>query len=110
MISDDVLRSQIVQVYELSYKHVEAAVESELRVILDLLQPYYLKHFSDLKFHESATPLGYRTLISDTEFLNIIDYRLEIVRQNNIPRTEATIEDLRRLIAAIDQKLGPSIP
>lgn len=106
LISDDALRSQIAGVYEQSYGRAQAAVDSELRVIIDLLQPYFLTQFKDLKFHQSATPIDYESLAADTEFLNIVDYRLQIVRQNSIPSAEAAIADINGLIAALDGKLG----
>jgi len=108
LVSDPALRSQIVQVYERSLAGVNAADESELRVILDLLQPYFLKLFKDHRFARSATPTDYPALIDDEEFLNIVDYRLQIVRQNNIPRAESALADIDRLIAAIDKELNGS--
>ena len=106
LISDNKLRSHIARVYEQSYGNAQAAVDSELRVILDLLQPYFLTQFKDLRFRQSATPLDYEALLLDSKFLNIVDYRLQIVRQNNIPTAEATLADINTLIAALDQTLS----
>ena len=110
LISNDDLRSHIVQVYERSYRKAEGAVEAELRVILDVMRPYFLSQFKDLRFNASATPVDYDGLLEDIKFLNITDYRLQIVRQALIPRAEAAATDIRRLIAAIDRELGAGAP
>lgn len=110
LISDDDLRSHIVRIYEQSHRKVEAAADSELRVILNLLQPYFLTHFKDLRFHRSATPLDYQALLKDAEFLNIVDYRLQIVRQNSIPSAEAALAETKQLIDRLNRKLDERAP
>lgn len=109
LISDDALRSQIARVYEQSYARLDDAHESERRVILDLLRPYFLVHFKDLRFNVSATPLDYRFVSTDQEFLNLADYRLQLVRQNHMTGNfDEALPELRSLLAALAAALGDS--
>lgn len=108
MISNDRLRSHIAGVYEQSYGQAQASIDAELRVIVDLLEPYFLAHFTDHEFTQSATPLDYDSLCKDATFLNTVDYRLQVTRQNGIPTAEATIAEINALIEAIDEELGDS--
>jgi len=75
-------------------------------VILDLLRPYVLVHFKDLRFNISATPLDYGFVSTDQEFLNLIDYRLQLVRQNHMANFDEALPELRSLVAALDEELG----
>lgn len=81
-------------------------MEAERGVILDLLRPYFLLHFRDLRFNESATPLDYGFVASDQHFLNLADYRLQNIRQNNRPLLEESIPQLRVLKEEIDRELA----
>ena len=73
LISDDGLRSQLARVYEQTYPNAESSIEFERSVVLDLLRPYFLVHFRDLIFSQSATPLDYDAVSADGEFLNLVD-------------------------------------
>ena len=106
LVSDDALRSQIAAVYEQAYFRLDDALDSERMVILDLLRPYVLIHFKDLRFNESATPLDYGFVSTDQEFLNLIDYRLQLVRQNHMRNFDAALPEIRSLKAALDERLG----
>ncbi len=105
LISDDALRSQIAQVYERSYARAEYALNQERSIITQVFRPYFLVHFKDLRFNESATPLNYETLLTDTQFLNMADYRVQVVRQNDIPLLSDTIAEVSALIDALDAEL-----
>jgi len=106
LISDDGLRSHIARVYEQTYPNAERAIASERAVVLDLLRPYFLVHFRDLRFNESATPLDYDEVSKDAEFLNLVDYRLQLVRQNHIPLLQHATSEMRDLIEATALELG----
>ena len=81
-------------------------MELERDVVLDLLRPYFLVYFRDLIFDRSATPLDYDAVSTDAEFLNLMDYRLQAVRQNHIPRFERGTSEIRDLIEATALELG----
>lgn len=102
LISNRELRTQIAQVYEEAYARTKRAIAYEESLILDLLRPYFLTHFRDLRFNVSATPLEYETISKSTEFLNLVDYRLQLTRQNQVPTFESALGQIDALIAAID--------
>jgi hypothetical protein len=105
LIEDDALRSHIARVYETSYTRARGAIDDERSTVLDLLRPYFLMHFRDLRFNESATPLDYDLISNDPEFLNLADYRLQNLTQNGIPLMRGAIPEIRALKVAIDQAL-----
>lgn len=71
MISNRELRAQIAQVYEKTYPRTRRSISYEEN--LNLLRPYFLTNFRDLRFHTSATPLDYDAISRSTEFLNLVD-------------------------------------
>ena len=77
----------------------------EQNVILDLLRPYYLAHFRNLRFNASAEPLDYAALLADTEFHNLLDYRLQVLLQNHIPGLEKLIPEIERVLLEIEAEL-----
>ena len=106
LISDDGLRSHVARVYEQTYPRVEASLELERGIVLDLLRPYFLVYFRDLRFGQRATPLDYDAVSADGVFLNHVDYRLQAVKQNHLPRLETATSEIRALIEAIEFELG----
>ena len=106
LISDEGLRSHVARVYEQSYRRVEWTGDLESDVVLGLLRPYFLLHFRDLRFSQSATPLDFQALLSDIEFLNLVAYRLQTVRQSHIPAFERAISEVGALIEEIAFELA----
>ena len=106
LVSDDALRSQIARVYEQAYFRIDDALDSERMVILDLLRPYVLVHFRDLRFNISATPLDYARVAGDQEFLNLVDYRLQLVKQNHKMNFDGALPEIRALVAALEAELA----
>ena len=82
-------------------------MEVERDVVLNVLRPYFLIHFRDLSFGESATPLDYDAISTDVEFLNLAQYRLEAVEQGQIPWLESGTSEVRDLLEAIAEELNP---
>lgn len=106
LISNDRLRAQIARVYEKRYQLIERSMTGERDVVLEILRPYFLDHFRDMRFTVSATPIEYQTLVEDIRFANLADYRLQTVRNNQLPNFEAARADIVALIAAIDAEVG----
>jgi hypothetical protein len=106
LIADDELRSRIAQVYEQTYPRLRLSIGTETSLVLDLMRPYFLTHFRDLRFNISATPLDYAALAQSTEFLNLIDYRLQLTRQNQILVFEQSLTEIDDLIAALEAELA----
>ena len=105
LVSDDGLRSQIAEVYERIYPRAEGSAELEEDVVLGLLRPYFLAHFRDLRFGISATPINFAALLGDGMFLNLLDYRLQTLRQNHIPRVRQATAAIRMLVDSISAEL-----
>ena len=106
LISDDDLRSHVARVYEQTYPRVEDSMDQERSAVLEVLRPYFLAYFRDLRSNESATPLNYQMILGDTEFLNSVDYRLQAVTRRDIPRFGRAISEIRALIDSIEVELG----
>lgn len=105
LISDNALRLQITNVYDRHYRRVTWRNELETNVAVDALRPYYLEHFRDLRFRESATPLDYGALVRDPLFRNLIDYRLSALR-NTLIVYETALNEVRNLTAALSHALN----
>lgn len=105
LISDDNLRAQVARVYEQTYSRVEDSMSQERSAVLDVLRPYFLAHFRELRSNESSTPLDYPVISGDTEFLNSVDYRLQSVTRRDIPRFESAVSEVGTLIDSIEVKL-----
>lgn len=105
LVSDDALRSHIARVYEQSYSAAQDAKDMERSTILNLLRPYFLVHFRDLQFGITATPIDYRAVSRDPQFINLAAYRLQLARQNHLPQIRQAMSDIRALKDAIAQDL-----
>lgn len=105
LISDRTLRSEIAMMYELTYPDTQRAIRYEESTVLDILRPYFLLHFRDLTFDKSATPIDYDFVANDTKFLNLANYRLQLVRQNQIPTFERAAAEMEKLIQALELEL-----
>ena len=105
LISDRTLRSEIAMMYELTYPDTQRAIRYEESTVLDILRPYFLLHFRDLTFDKSATPIDYDFVANDTKFLNLANYRLQLVRQNRIPTFERAAAEMEKLIQALELEL-----
>ena len=102
LVSGADLRSRIAQGYEETYPKIRRSIEYEARLVLDILRPYFLVHFRDLRFNESATPLDYDALLDSTEFFNLMDYRLQVTRQNHLRVFESSLGEIDALISALE--------
>lgn len=108
MITDSQLRHTIVSLYEEDYRHLDYIIEVEREIILDILRPHFLAHFRDLRFGLSATPVDYESLIENELFRNALDYRIEALRQADIPRFREIGAKIESVIEIIDLELDSS--
>jgi hypothetical protein len=69
------------------------------------MRPYYLEHFSDLQFLRSATPIDYPTIISDTWYRNMVDYRLAVLRSNQLNVYPEAMAEMRMVLALLEEEL-----
>lgn len=102
LVSDDSLRSAIVDVYERVYSGLIDAQETERNAVLEAFRPYFLREFYNLRFRESATPWDYNALMRDRYFLNLVEYRLAVLRANPILATGAAIPAIQALVRRLD--------
>jgi hypothetical protein len=100
LIKNSDLRRQLIIVFESEYSINEKNYEIEIWVN-DILRPYYLENFQNLRFYESATPLNYEQLWNDSYYKNIVNYRLTFLRgviKKDHMRFKKEIEKLISLI------------
>lgn len=101
LISNARLRAQIARLYDLTYAQLTENQVGQRSVILGALRPYFLTHFRNLEFNSSATPLDYSFIQRDVEFLNLLDYRLQVLRVADLPTHESAVTSIDALLAAL---------
>jgi hypothetical protein len=102
LISDEALRLQIIEVYENTYATIHRQNDFNVNVVFEVLRPYYLSHFRDLRFGQSATPLDYAALKQDQYFHNMLVYRADFVRRALIDQYANAITSIKALLDALD--------
>jgi hypothetical protein len=105
-ISDPMLRQRLVRIYDHYYERIIGANQVETGVNLDLMRPYFLQHFRDLKFSSSATPMDYAAVIADPWFRNMVEYRLTVLRGNVLDFYPEVIGEIRAMLETLDRELG----
>jgi len=103
-ISNPDLRLSIAKVFDEHYESLTMVNEVDVYVA-EVMRPYYLEHFFDLKFLESATPLDYEAVIKDTYFENIALYRLNVISANQIGSYTGAIEIMQATMKMLDKEL-----
>ncbi len=101
LISDEAVRSHIMTVYEYLYPGVQATAILEMQTSNNVFRPYFLKHFRNMRFRRTATPIDYNFIVEDPEFRNLVDLRLDIVQLVHIVWVERGIAGIDDLVAAI---------
>jgi Asp-tRNA(Asn)/Glu-tRNA(Gln) amidotransferase A subunit family amidase len=104
-ISNHRLRLGIAEVYDHYYERLTEEHEIEFQITIDMLRPYYLRHFTALSFWESATPIDYDAVVADTYFKNMIDYRLAALRSNQLASYALAAGEIRSVLELIDEEL-----
>lgn len=105
LVSDPALRSALARLYEQSLPLAEQSLGVDRNVALELLRPYYLRHFRDLRFNVSAEPLDDAALREDTYFRNLLDYRLQVLLQNHINTFEGLVPEIEGVLTLLDAEL-----
>ena len=104
-VSNRELRSGIAKVYDHHFEKLSSLNDIESQVIFGVMRPYYLTHFSNLVFLKSATPVDYDAVIRDTYYRNIVDYRLTIITANQMVIYSQAIDDIRSVLAMLNEEL-----
>jgi len=101
LIKDDSIRQLIVKVYDTHLKYIIGINTVENNVIFDVLRPYYLENFSNIRFLKNADPKDLNYMYRDDYYYNLLDYRITVIRSNILgshPNIIADIENLQSLI------------
>jgi hypothetical protein len=106
LVTDDSLRTAIVDMYERVYPNLMDAQAIERNAVLEAFRPYFLREFYDLRFRVSATPWNYDALLRDRFFMNLVEYRLAVIRANPIDATAKAISQIQALVLRLDHVLG----
>ena len=104
-VSNVELRQRIARVYDHHYEQILAQTAIDTGVTLGVMRPYFLENFRDLRFHESATPIDYELVASDTYFHNIVDYRLVVLRANQLSSYPAAIAEIQAVLGLLEREL-----
>lgn len=100
------LRALISRVFDHHYLLIEEWRHLERDMTFNLLRPYYLTHFSDLQFHQSATPIDYESIINDAYFQNVIHYRIGGLETNPMASYPEAIADIKTAISRINEEIA----
>ncbi|MDX1557146.1 MAG: DUF6090 family protein [Xanthomonadales bacterium] len=100
------LRALIARVFDHHYLLIEEWRQLEKETTYDILRPYYLQYFKDLRFHKNATPLDYEFIVNDAYFRNMIHYRISSLEFNPMDSYPEAIRDMRTAIARIDEEIA----
>ena len=105
-VTDHELRALLARVFDFHYQRFAGAHLIEQEITLNVLRPYYLKHFVDLQFHQSATPIDYQNVVNDPYFRNILHYRIAVLNSNHVVMYPEALTDMKSAISQIDEELG----
>lgn len=104
-LTNQELRGRIAYVFDHHYLLVEEWRGLEKDMTINVLRPYYLRHFRDLQFLENATPIDYDFIVNDEYYLNIIRYRIASIGTNPLSSYPLAIADMRSAVSMIDSEL-----
>jgi uncharacterized protein DUF6090 len=105
LISSDTLRLQIVDLYDQMYAEVEAGQDAERNLMFEVVRPYFLHAFRNIRFRESAVPLNYSQVAHDPYFQNVLDYRLASLRANALSTGDEAIGAVVNTVTLLDQEI-----
>jgi len=105
LISSDSLRLQIVDLYDQMYAEVEAGQDAERNLMFEVVRPYYLHAFCNIRFRESAVPLNYMQVSHDPYFRNLLDYRLASLRANAMSSGDEAISAVVKTVTLLNGEI-----
>jgi hypothetical protein len=105
LVSNDSLRVQIIRLYDEEFREVELVDERHRSTLMDLHRPYFLDHFVDYDFNNSATPLDYPALLEDQYFLNLVEYRAAQIQFDTGPVYDSAVARSSAVLASLRAEL-----
>ena len=105
LIKNDSLRLGINRYFEEAIYRVKQYDLSE-QSVNEEIKPYYLRHFKEIQFRTTATPIDVDFVLNDVLYKNLIDYRLINLDSNQLTHHPWFIKEMKNLIRLIDQELS----
>ena len=105
LVTRDSLRMDLAELYERTYADLADAEATDRNAIFEVLRPYFLQSFRDIRFRESATPLRPEAVLRDPYFRNLVEYRLAVLRANQLSSTTRAIATVRATLGRVEAEL-----
>ena len=105
LVTRDSLRMDLAELYERTYADLADAEATDRNAIFEVLRPYFLQSFRDIRFRESATPLRPEAVLRDPYFRNLVEYRLTVLRANQLSSTTRAIARVRETLGRVEAEL-----
>ena len=90
----------------LRFADYQAAQEDDRNVVFEVVRPYFLRAFRDIRFRETATPISYDEIVRDPYFQNVLDYRLRSLEVNCVDPTATAIKEVSGLLEDLDREIA----
>ena len=100
------LRLGIAKIYDDYYEGMQTEHRVDESVNFDLMRPYFMNQFRDLMFLKSATPMNYEFVVNDPWFKNVVDYRLAVLRSNQLASYASATDEMKRVLGLLDIELA----
>lgn len=104
IVSDEKLKSQIIDVFENNYASFDGIKKNELS-INQVNRPYYLSNFVSIQFSKYAVPMDIEKLWKDAYYKNIVYYRLVTLKGNQEMVYRRSIRNMNVLLELLEQNL-----
>ena len=105
IISNDSLKSTILNVYEVWNRRLEHSSNVQYTVTAESVIPYYLEHFKEFKITRTSIPIDFEKVINDNYYENIVEYRLSMLLLF-IYTCNVTQSEMIKLNEMIDKHFG----
>ena len=105
-VSNIELRQGITRIFDHFYEKILIERDIDIGLTFEVMRPYYLQHFNNLLFLESATPVDYEKVVGDIYFHNIIDYRLAVLRSNQLQSYPEVMAEINTALQLLEQELN----
>lgn len=106
VVSNREIRMGIARIYDHYYESMITAHGIDQSVNFELMRPYFMNQFRDLAFWKSATPIDYEFVVNDPWFKNVVDYRLAVLRGNQLTSYAEATAEIRRVLELLDAELA----
>lgn len=106
VVSNRDIRLGIARIYDHYYESMLTEHDIDHSVNLGLMRPYFMNQFRDLTFWKSATPMDYDFVVNDPWFKNVVDYRLAVLRGNQLTSYAEATAEIRRVLGLLETELA----